>query len=392
MCFVSTVLSVAQISSNAFYSEPTQYGGSDPEDPIFFYENINDASLSAPAGIAYQWYQYSTVSNSFEIIAGATSSNLDNIVENGYQVKVTASNGSYDEYSCWNFVPVIKVDSVGMPPKSATCFNLRVTAYTDNKQLTYYKHKSDNNALMVDYGYEWSSQPSGPIDGKTESTHLIDAPLEDTEYTVIVGEKFIARIEPGTRSKLYEAIAVEAKYSFETEGTADNEATEASAPMVVRFTDESLGKVNDWEWTFGDAGKDFVPDPIFTFQKFTEGGYPVILKVKNLDSECESETAPETFTVKNIVIKVPTAFTPFSTPTRNDKFKILYRSINKYTIVIYNRWGRKVYQSNNPADGWDGRIGNRRAEPGVYFYKIEATGFDKGEKENLEGAIHLIVN
>lgn len=389
----------AQIGSNAPYSEPTKYGGGATEDVIFFYADINSAMLTAPSdGNSYDfyWYSYSASNSSFSTLEqtdlNTTSSSLINIAENGYKLSIRSGATTVDEYYCWNFEPVAQVDSVGFPPGSASCNNLRVTAHTKNKLLTYYKHKSDNSPVNVDYGYEWSSSPTGPMADVTEYSAMIDAPVEDTDYTVVVGGKFSPGIPSAEASKSYNAIAVEARFSFETEGTADNEAKEGSAPLVVRFTDESKGKVTDWEWTFGDAGKDFIPDPIFTFQKYNEdgNGYPVVLTVRNLDSGCESESSPEVFTVKEMIISAANAFTPFSSPGENDEFRVFYRSVKKFNIVIYNRWGRKVYQSNNPEVGWNGRIGSRKAEPGVYFYKIEAEGF-KGEKEALEGAVHLII-
>jgi gliding motility-associated-like protein len=92
-----------------------------------------------------------------------------------------------------------------------------------------------------------------------------------------------------------------------------------------------------------------------------------------------------------MVVKAPNAFTRFSCPGQNDEFRVLYRSVNKFSMLIYNRWGRKVYSSSNPEEGWDGKIGNQKAEPGVYFYKIEATGFNPKEVKKLEGAVHLMV-
>ncbi|MCG8579493.1 MAG: gliding motility-associated C-terminal domain-containing protein, partial [Bacteroidales bacterium] len=297
--------------------------------------------------------------------------------------------GNRANYYCWNFVPQAQIDSVGVP--FASCSNLRVTAYTQNKVLTYYRHATDNSALTVDYGYEWISTPAGPVSDKDEYSRFIDAPTEDTNYSVEVGGKFADVMAPVQDEDSYAAIAVKAAFSFETEGTADNEAKEGSAPMVVRFTDESLGNVTDWEWTFGVGGKDFVPDPIFTFQKFEVGGYPVVLYVRNSDTECDSETAPEVFTVNEMVVKIPNAFTPFSSIGENDEFRVAYRSVNKFTMLIYNRWGRKVYSSSNPEVGWNGRIGGRKAEPGVYFYKIKAEGYNPGERKEYEGAVHLIV-
>ena len=318
---------------------------------------------------------------------------MTNISENGYRVEVENSSGSLSNYYCWNFVPTPRIDSIGVPFTS--CDNVRLTAYTKSKILSYYDHRGDNSSINVDYGFTWTSTPKGEMDNVVEYTAMLDAPYEDTEYSVEVGAKFSPSIKSVTAHYEYKAIAVKAKFSYESEGTADNEANKGSAPMIVRFQAQSSdgetlsqGNLTSWEWTFGSGGKGFVPDPIFTFQKF--GEYPVILTVKNINANCESESDPEIFNIENIVIKVPNAFTPFSSPGENDEFRVLYRSVKKYNILIYNRWGRRVYQSDNPETGWNGKIGNRKAEPGVYFYQIDAEGYNKNEKKRLEGAVQLI--
>jgi len=381
-------LMMGQITSNAFFSEATSYSDGN-DDPIFYYTTMTGAQLTAPegAGNTYNWYSFNPSTGSFDVLEQTGGNALMTVAEKGYRVEINDGTGNTNDFYCWNFVPEFSIDSIGIP--SVTCSNIRLTAYTQTKSLVYYNHKDDGSAIAVDYGYSWASTPTGPMDGVTTASELITAPFEDTDYQVELGGKFAAGLTPASVSYFYEAIAVEAAFTFESEDNAENEAKEGSSPMIVRFTDDSKGKVTDWEWTFSDAGKDFIPDPIFTFQK--AGEYPVILWVMNSDSGCESESAPEVFTVNELVVKVPSAFTPFSSPGQNDEFKVLYRSVKKYSIVIYNRWGRKVYSGTNPEQGWNGRIGSRKAEPGVYFYTIEAEGYNEGESIKREGAIHLIV-
>lgn len=387
----------AQISSNAFFSELTSYPNGN-DDPIFYFEDISTAQLTAPTGTSYQWFQYSNSSNTFELLIGENGNTLNSIGEHGYQVQVDDGTGQVTNYYCWSFVPMITDATINI--ELANCHYLRQLASPNFKNLVYFNHKEDHSSLAVDYDfiYDWSSIPLGPIENETTQSVQLNAPTEDTEYTVTISNKFSSVINDIEANNNYIAIAVEAQFTWEPLTNADNEIKEGSTPMEVRFHAEeyddeilSKGKITDWEWTFGEAGKDYVPNPIFTFQK--AGEYPVTLIVRNLntDDQCEDISDAEIFTANEMVVKVPGAFTPFSSPTKNDEFKVLYRSVSKFKMVIYNRWGRVVYNGTNPDEGWNGRINGKKAEPGVYFYRIEADGFNKGESTKLEGALHLII-
>jgi hypothetical protein len=43
---------------------------------------------------------------------------------------------------------------------------------------------------------------------------------------------------------------------------------------------------------------------------------------------------------------------------------------------VYNRWGHLVYESSDPAKGWDGNINGKPAAVGAYYYVIRALGTD----------------
>jgi len=54
-----------------------------------------------------------------------------------------------------------------------------------------------------------------------------------------------------------------------------------------------------------------------------------------------------------------------------------------------------VYEWSDPSKGWDGRIGKQMANPGAYFYVIEALGSDieangKRREYKLKGDINLL--
>jgi len=90
----------------------------------------------------------------------------------------------------------------------------------------------------------------------------------------------------------------------------------------------------------------------------------------------------------DIFLEVPNVFTP-NDDGLNDEFRVAYRSILKFKMWVFNRWGREVYYSTDPGKGWNGKIGNQNAATGVYFYVIEATGAD-GRKYDRKGSVNLL--
>jgi PKD repeat protein len=55
--------------------------------------------------------------------------------------------------------------------------------------------------------------------------------------------------------------------------------TTGPAPLVVNFTDQSLGNPTSWSWSFGDGDSSSVQNPQHTYQ--TEGTYDVALIISN---------------------------------------------------------------------------------------------------------------
>lgn len=70
-------------------------------------------------------------------------------------------------------------------------------------------------------------------------------------------------------------------------------------------------------------------------------------------------------------LDIPTAFKPSGL---NSIFRPLVRNIdnNKYSLIIYNRWGQQVFQTNDPLQGWNGRY-NGEIQQGLYAYVISFT-------------------
>jgi gliding motility-associated-like protein len=76
---------------------------------------------------------------------------------------------------------------------------------------------------------------------------------------------------------------------------------------------------------------------------------------------------------------IPNTFTP-NNDNQNDYFVIKSLSpLAFYSISIHNRWGQKLFESNNINNSWDGRYKGRICSPGVYYYLIQYQNQDKIE-------------
>jgi len=86
-------------------------------------------------------------------------------------------------------------------------------------------------------------------------------------------------------------------------------------------------------------------------------------------------------------------FTP-GTDGKNDIFFIQIENYSLYELNIYNRWGERVFSSNNPNYGWDGNeISSGRPMPdGTYFYILETAGIcsPDNQKKRMSGTLTLI--
>lgn len=72
---------------------------------------------------------------------------------------------------------------------------------------------------------------------------------------------------------------------------------------------------------------------------------------------------------------LPNAFTP-NGDGRNDCFGIRkWGNVTIEQFTIYNRWGQKVFETQNPQDCWDGTFHGEKQDSGQYVYVIKATSF-----------------
>ena len=62
---------------------------------------------------------------------------------------------------------------------------------------------------------------------------------------------------------------------------------------------------------------------------------------------------------------------------QNDQFQIKYEGVSNIRLLrIYNRWGEKIFETNDINKTWDGTYRGKVLNPGVYIYYIEGVCLD----------------
>jgi len=81
-------------------------------------------------------------------------------------------------------------------------------------------------------------------------------------------------------------------------------------------------------------------------------------------------TNQDTVYIKVFEYFIPNAFTPDGDGL-NDVFRAvgLYRNIN-YNLQVYNRWGERIFETNDLDEGWNGISGGKYCPPDTYVWII----------------------
>jgi gliding motility-associated-like protein len=133
----------------------------------------------------------------------------------------------------------------------------------------------------------------------------------------------------------------------------------------------------------GYVWQDSSQDSVFTVRE--PGSYWVIASI-------EKCSGTDTVIVKPCpsLIFFPTAFTP-NGDNLNDYFKPKGSDIREFYMVIFDRWGHMVFETHDPAHGWDGKINGIYAEPGVYTYMASYAGEEvPPETRKVSGTLTIV--
>lgn len=176
-------------------------------------------------------------------------------------------------------------------------------------------------------------------------------------------------------------------------GSGDNEGLGGSAPCDISFEAYATDGVIHHEWqltrdpSFDEIDYRFTTQDLdYTFVE--EGNHYLRYIGSNADGSCEYVGDVYEVAIGESQLKVPNAFSPNGDGV-NDEWKVAYRSLLDFQCSIFDRQGHQVCRLTSPEQGWDGKVGGKTVESGVFFYVIEATGTD-GKKYKKSGDINIV--
>jgi gliding motility-associated-like protein len=330
-------------------SEPTALTADITDSTMIECFGGNDGSAEATANGGTPPYDYVWASNT------STTSQATNYVAGNYSVTVTDDNG------CSVVVPFSITQnpllSVSLVPQDEGCENScdgQVSAVV--------------NGGVSPYSFVWSPG--------TAVTQVITGLCPGT-YTVTVTDDLNC------------TATISATIATSTFIDANGDATpvEGVVPLIVNFTFTGSG-ASTYSWDFGDGNTSNLQNPVNTYN--LPGEYTVTLTVNSGAPDFCVDTYIITINVLYpSMIEIPNVYTP-NNDGFNDVFTVKSEGLQTESMVIFNRWGKKVFEWGEVHGSWDGTaISGGQASDGEYYYIFSAKGFD-GIEYNQNGTVTLL--
>ncbi|MEP6948277.1 MAG: PKD domain-containing protein, partial [Ginsengibacter sp.] len=154
--------------------------------------------------------------------------------------------------------------------------------------------------------------------------------------------------------------------------------------IATNFVNQSTGATK-YIWNFGDGDTTGEVNPTHIFP--ATAAYNVCLIAAN-DAGCSAQVCVSIRALIKPLVDVPSGFTPGRFGV-NGRIKVEGFGIAEMHWSIYNRWGQKVYETNNTKSAWDGTFNGKIQPLDVYAYTLDVV-FADGTKYRKTGDITLL--
>lgn len=157
------------------------------------------------------------------------------------------------------------------------------------------------------------------------------------------------------------------------------------------FSNKSTGAVA-YTWNFSGLGESNEENPTFLFPNDRSNNFFVCLEAIN-SYGCRDTSCRYVYMETDYIVFAPNAFTP-DDDGDNDFWLPVIRGFdtNGYELSIFNRWGKRVFYSENPTEPWTGSVesGDYYGQNEVYNWRLKLRLDYSGEELYFDGSIVLI--
>lgn len=177
--------------------------------------------------------------------------------------------------------------------------------------------------------------------------------------------------------------------------------TAAFAPNTTLIPDNSIQwqstttagnfPITSWFWDFGDGNSSNLENPTHLY---SQGGTYTVNLIVTDELGC-SDTASYLIAFDpEYAYYVPNTFSPDG-DNLNQIFKPIFSTEidpSNFQMLIFNRWGEIIFESQDPNTGWNGYFGpnGNQSQTGTYTYIISFKDPSTNELLNISGHVNLI--
>jgi gliding motility-associated-like protein len=220
--------------------------------------------------------------------------------------------------------------------------------------------ENNSTQLTATGGDVYSWQPAASLSDPTIS-NPIATPMSTTDYSVLITETACNNSTTLTTTvTVLPPPSVHASKSNDLD--CSNDASQLNATGAIIYTWSPAVTLDNPN----------IQNPIATPTTTTQ------YSVKGVDASGCSNIDTITVYVTGLNkggYLMPNAFTP-NNDGKNDCFGVKYWGvILELDFSIYNRWGQRIFHTNQPGQCWDGTLNGQPQNPDVYIYMIKAKTF-----------------
>lgn len=354
-------------SSTTNISEPTLLTLEITSTPISC-EGFDDATITVTADGGTPPYTY-------EWSNGANTSNIENIGPGDYSVKVIDNNGCEENV-------IVTIDdplpiSVSVETDSATCWGY------DDGVIVVYASGGSNSAegflYSIDGGNNFQTSnifnglgsgifPNIIVEDLGSSQNCVSTPVSVTVYHP---NPLFATVMP------------------------EDTLLELDAPATLMLNvDAALGYTIDditavsWSPSDGLSCTDCLTPTVLIYENYITYEAQITYSSGVGVSQCFTDASAIVRVDNNLRFFIPDAFTPNGDGV-NDDFRVYGEGFKTVNLLVFNRWGEKLFESFNQFQGWDATYKGELVDPGVYTYFFEGEYLD-GKTASKKGSVTVL--